>query len=268
MAGDTLHFGPDEVDLWLEGRLPESRASHLETCEVCRIAAEEIREVVLQLTQLPKASPSSAFADLVMARVNVAEGHFAPDELEAWIAGALPARREAHLRTCPDCQALADAERVLVMRLEALPLFDPAPGLADRVLGEIDLPVTSIRSAWRQWRRRIARDAVSAGAAAGVAVLLGGSVAASAAWAAGNQEVILGAGTWLLHQGQQLFWQGVATGTALLQQQPWYGAARAALTPGWLAVIAGGMAALYAGGVILLRRLIALPNPEAARALP
>jgi hypothetical protein len=269
MSGDNLHLDPDELDLWLDGRLPESRTSHLETCETCRAAAEETREVVLQLSRLPKAAPGTSFADRVMASVNVAaDAHLSAEDLESWVTGSLPVRREAHLRACAECQALADAERVLVMRLEALPLFDPRPDFADRVIARVELPVTSLAGAWRMWRGRIARDPITIGVAAGVAALLGGSIAASATWAAGHQELILGTGRWLLTQGQQLFWQGVGVGTALLEQQPWYGAARAALTPGRVAALAGGVAALYAGGVIMLRRLLALPSPEAARALP
>ena len=276
MVGDTPHLGPEELDLWLDGRLPESRTSHLETCEQCRVAAEETREVVLQLSRLPEAAPAPSFADRVMARVELAgslarrlaQEHLAPEDLDRWVAGELTGLRAEHLRRCPDCQALADAERVLVMRLEALPLFNPNRDFADRIMERVELPVTSLTSAWRMWRGMVAREPLTVGVAAGVAVLLGGSLAASAAWAAGNQDAITGVGTWFMSQGQQWFWQGMGMATAFLEQQPWYGAVRAALTPGRLAALAGGVATLYAGGMLLLRRLLALPSPEAARALP
>jgi hypothetical protein len=276
MAAETLHLGPEELDLFLEGRLPESRASHLETCEQCRIAAEETREIVLQLSRLPKAAPARSFADRVMARIDLAsltarrlgEEHLVPDDLDRWVAGELTGLRAEHLRRCPECQAQADAERVLVMRLEALPLFDPKRDFADRVMERVQLPVTSLTAAWRMWRGWVAREPLTVGVAAGVAVLLGGSLAASAAWAAGNQDAITGAGAWLMSHGQQWLWQAVGMATAVLEEQPWYGAARAALTPARLAALAGGAAALYAGGVVLLRRLLALPSPETARALP
>ena len=276
MAGDTLHLGPEEFDLWLDGRLPTSRTSHLETCEQCRITAEETREVVAQLSRLPKVAPTASFADRVMARVELAgpaarrlgEEHLVPEDLDRWVAGELTGLRAQHLRRCPECQALADADRVLVMRLEALPLFDPKAEFADRVMEQVELPITSLAAASRMWRGRVVREPLTVAAAAGVAVILGGSLAASAAWAAGNQDTITGAGTWLMSQGQQWFWQAVGAATALLEQQPWYGAARAALTPGRLGALAGIMTGLYVGGVILLRRLLALPSPEAARALP
>jgi hypothetical protein len=203
-----------------------------------------------------------------MASVNVAGEHLTADDLDLWVTGALPAPRDAHLRGCPACQELADAERVLVMRLEALPLFDPAPGFGKRVLEHVDLPVTSIAGAWRYWRKGVGREPLTVGATAGVAALLGGSIAASAAWAAANQDLILGTGTWLMAHGQQWFWEGVGQATTLLQQQSWYAPVRAALTPGRIVALAGCVAALYAGGVILLRRLLTLPTPEAARALP
>jgi hypothetical protein len=268
MADDSLHLSPDELDLWLEGSLPLSRTSHLETCDLCRAVTDETREVVLQLSRLPKSSPSARFADRVMAQVNVLGEHLTPDDLDLWVTGGLPAPRDAHVRGCPECQALADAERVLVLRLEALPLFDPAPGFAGRVLEGVNLPVTSIAGAWRSWRKGVGREPLTVGVAAGVAALLGGSLAASAAWAAANQDAILGAASWLMNHGQQWFWEGVGQATTLLEQQSWYGPVRAALSPARIAALAGCVAALYAGGVMLLRRLLTLPSPEAARALP
>jgi hypothetical protein len=270
MIDDPFHLGPDELDLWLDGRLPSSRTSHLETCEQCRSAAEETREIVQQLAQLPKPAPGLAFADRVMARVNPAAAaiHLSGDDLDAWVTGTLPAQRETHLRACAGCQALADRERLLVMRLEALPLFDPRPGFADRVMGRVDVPVTSIADAWRLWRGRVFANPVGVGIAACVAVILGGSVAASASWAAANQDLITGAGTWLVTQGQGWFWQGVGVATDLLDHQAWYASARASLTPGRIALLATATAGLYAAGLVALRRLLSLPRSQVARVLP
>jgi len=255
--------------------------SHLETCDLCRTAAEEIREVVSHLERLPKAAPSPRFADLVMARVRLASPepspsavpapapvpHLTGDDLDAWVLGVLPPERESHLRRCPECQALADQERVLVMRLQALPLFDPRPGLADRVMRQVDLPVTSLATAWRHWRVRAGREPRTVGITAAVAMMLGGTIAASAAWTAGHQEVITGAGNWLVGQAQQWWWQGAGLVTALLQRQPWYDSMRSALTPGRIAALSGTLLVLYAGGIMLLRRLLAPPPADTARAL-
>jgi len=205
-----------------------------------------------------------------MARVRraaVAE-HLSPEELDLWVTGFLPAARETHLRDCEACQAFADQERLLVLRLEALPLFDPAPGFTDRVMDRVNVPVTSLAGAWRLWRTRFSRNPASVGVAASVAVMLGGSIAASAAWAAGHQDVITGVGTWMVSHGEQWFWQGIGIGTAFLEQQRWYPGLRTVLTPGWLAGLGAVAVGLYAGGVMMLRRLLALPGSPPARALP
>jgi hypothetical protein len=270
MRDDTIHLGPDELDLWLDGRLPATRTSHLETCETCRTAADETREIVIQLSKLPKQSPSLSFADRVMARVapTVTVAHLSDEDLDAWVSGVLPAARVSHLRNCPDCQALADQERVLVMRLEALPLFDPRPGFAERVMGRVDVPVTSIGDAWRLWRGRVFANPMGVGIAAGVAVVLGGSVAASATWAAANQDTITGTGSWLMTHGQQWFWQGVGMANGLLDQQAWYRSVRGSLTPGRIGGLVALSAGLYAMGLVALRRLLSLPRSQVARALP
>jgi hypothetical protein len=270
MMESPQHLVNEELDLWLDGRLPAARTSHLETCEECRTAAEEIREVTTQLALLPRVAPSLRFADRIMARVArvPAAAHLSAEDLDLWVAGILPTVREQHLRGCADCQALADAERVLVLKLQALPLLTPSPALADRVMAQVDLPVTSIASAWRLWRTRLAATPEGVGIAAGVAVLLGGSVAASAAWAAGHQELIVGAVTGMRTQGEQWFWQGVTFANGTLQAQSWYASLRSALTPARLVALGGAVVGLYAVGIVTLRRLIALPGNQAARALP
>ena len=124
MHDDAVHLGPDELDLWLDGRLPAAQTSHLETCPACQQAAEETRDIVLQLSTLPRLAPERSFVDQVMARVEIpaaAPAHLTGDDLDLWIEGALPAVREAHLRGCAECQALADAERTLVLRLQQVP---------------------------------------------------------------------------------------------------------------------------------------------------
>ena len=132
MRDEAAHLTADELDLWLDGRLPESRTSHLETCQSCQTAAEETRDIVLQLSTLPRIAPERSLADLVMARValgRTAAPHLTPEDLDQWVDGLLPAPREAHLRDCPECQVLADAERVLVLRLQQVPLFKSAVGV-------------------------------------------------------------------------------------------------------------------------------------------
>lgn len=271
MHEETVHLAPDELDLWLDGRLPDSRTSHLETCPACQAAAEETRDIVLQLSTLPRIGPAKSLADQVMARVEMgvpALSHLSPEDLDLWVDGGLPAHREAHLRDCPECRELANAERLLVLRLQQVPLFNPAPGFSERVMDRINIPVTSFASAWRFWRTRVFANPVSVGAAAGAAVLLGGSLAASAAWAAAHQDTIQGVTPWLLNQGQLLWQQGLAAATGFLQQQSWYGPVRAGLTPAKLAVAGAAVIALYGAGVLAMRRLLTLPPAQVSRALP
>lgn len=271
MHDETAHLAPDELDLWLDGRLPESRTSHLETCDACQAAAEETRDIILQLSTLPHIAPERNLADLVMARLAAGGpvmSHLSPDDLEQWVDGVLPAPREAHLRDCPECQVLADAERMLVLRLQQVPLFNPAPGFSERVLSRVDIPVTSLAGAWRFWRTRVFANPLSVGAAAGAAVLLGGSMAASAAWAAAHQDTITGVTPWLINQGQLLWQQGLAAASGLLQEQSWYTSVRAALTPGWIVAAGSTVLALYGVGVLAMRRLLALPTTQVSRALP
>jgi hypothetical protein len=271
MHHEAAHLAPEELDLWLDGRLPEARTSHLETCPICQTAAEETKEIVLQLSTLPRIGPQRSLVDQVMARVNIGAKtgeHLTPEDLEQWVDGLLPAPREAHIRACPECQALADAERILVLRLQAVPLFNPAPGFSERVLDRVNIPVTSLAGAWRFWRTRVFANPISVGAAAGAAVLLGGSFAASAAWAAAHQDTITGVGAWLMSQGQQAFWNGMSTASALLQQQSWYAPLRAALTPARIAAVGAAALALYGAGVFAMRRLLALPPAQVSRAMP
>lgn len=265
MSHAPLHLDPEELDLLLEGSLPASRMSHLETCEECQTAAEETREVAFQLASLARVEPGDNFTDRVMARIDIAaEAHLTGQDLDQWVEGLLPAPRELHLRSCPECQALADQERVLVMRLQALPLFTPSAGFNERVLARVELPVTSLAGAWHAWKNRAFMSPERVAIAAGLGVLLGGSLAGSAAWASVHQEAITGAGSWFLAEGKFWLLQGMAT----VEAQPWYQSIRGALTPARIVALATVGVALYAAGVLALRRLLALPSAQVARALP
>jgi len=270
MKDELFHLGADEIDLWIEGRLPRDKTSHLETCPRCSREAQQSRDLIQKLAVLPTLSPTTSMADRIMQGVMVgrAEAHLSADELDLWTIGALAGTRERHLHSCPRCREVADAERVLVRQLEALPLLSPAESFTERVLDGVHLPVSSLAGAWRLWRRKVGLNPIRVGIAASVAVILGGSVAASAAWAAGNQDIILGVGNWIRANGE--FWalQGLGMAQTFLDQQGWYGAIRSALTPGRLAAIGALTFGLYAGGMLALRRLLALPEAEVARTAP
>jgi hypothetical protein len=194
--------------------------------------------------------------------------HLTGDELDQWTLGVLAVDRGRHLVTCAECRAAADADRVLVRQLESLARFAPTTGFAERVIDRVEIPVVSLRGAWQLWRRRVSTNPLGAAVSTAAAVLLGGSVAGSAAWTAGNQEIILGIGHWLRSAGEVWAMQGLALAQTFLDEQPWYEALRGVMTPGRLATIGLVFAGLYAGGVLALRRLIALPEAGIARSTP
>ena len=270
MKDELFHLGPDEIDLWIEGRLPRDRTSHLETCPRCSREAEQGRDLIQMLAALPTLSPPSSMADRIMQGIMAGQAgaHLSAEELDLWTLGALAGNREQHLHSCPRCREVADAERVLVRQLEALPLLGPAEGFTKRVLDGVHLPVSSLAGAWHLWRREVGSNPIRVGIAASVAVILGGSVAASAAWAAGNQDMILGVADWLRANGELWAWQGLGMAQTFLDQQGWYGALRSSLTPGHLAAMGALTIGLYAGGMLALRRLLALPEAEVARTAP
>jgi hypothetical protein len=268
---EPLHLTPDEIDLWLDGNLAPSRTSHLATCDECRTAAEETREVVMQLQALCGVRPATGFADRIIARLDTGApaglgNHFSDQELDDWLTDALASDRQAHLLACPDCRRLANQEKLLVLALGDLPLFDPAPGFPARVLARVDLPPTSLAGAWNQWRNRTFADPVAVGVASGLSVVLGGSLAASVAWAAGNQDLIVGNSQGVWHAAQQMFWLIVGAGTQRIASAPWYPALQALFSPARAILAAGGLALLYGAGVFAFRRLLALPEVQPARA--
>jgi anti-sigma factor RsiW len=269
MKDARTHLTPEELDRWLEGHLPADRASHLETCDECRTAAAETREVVLRLASLPKVSPSPGFSAHVLARLAAQRTigpHLGEAELDDWLDGSLAADRQAHLRACPECRTLADEERLLVLALQKLPLCTPSRGFAEQVLAQVELPVTSLATAWRAWQRHTATYPSAVALASGIAVVLGGSLAASVAWASGYQDVITGLVQRLWSEGQQSVQLATEAAGRFLAQQPWYGQIRTSLTPGRLAGAGVLVTGLYVAGVLLLRKLLALPPGEVARA--
>jgi hypothetical protein len=262
---DHTHLRPDELDLLLEGQLGLDRASHIETCEPCRTAAEDLRDLITQLDSLPALAPSRTFADQVMTSVQVspalAGAHLTTDDLDAWLAGTLASPARAHLLACPECRKLADAERVLVHRLEQLPLFQPAPQFSERVMDRVAIPLHG-------WRARVFATSRSRAVAAGLAAAVLGSMGASVAWSMAHQDTLAAVGAWATTAAGQ--WTMAALkgiGTQLLSQ-PLVLELRSAASPGRIAGLMALSTALYAGGIIAMRRLLALPAQPVARGLP
>jgi hypothetical protein len=162
--------------------------------------------------------------------------HLTPDELDDWLAGTLARTRETHLQGCADCRRLADADRALAHLLGTLPLFSPAAGFGDRVMARVEV------------RRRARPMAIAAALAAGLLL----PMAASVGWSLAHQETL-----------SQLL-QVRSSGSTLLAQ-PWYPWVRGLFeSPARLGLVLGANAVAYIGGVMVLRRLLALPTPRVA----
>lgn len=175
--------------------------------------------------------------------------HLTTDELDDWLAGSLAPAREVHLHGCADCRRLADADRELALRLGALPLLSPAPGFPDRVMARVSV------------RRRARSRAMVAGLAAGIGV----PMLASVGWSLANPDTLA-----LLLQGAagelgRLGLEAARSLGATLLAQPWYPWVRGVLeSPARLGLALGTGTAAYIGGVLMLRRLLALPTARVA----
>jgi hypothetical protein len=193
--------------------------------------------------------------------------HFSPDDIDLWLDGTLAAERARHLDACRACLELVLAEREIVEQVSSLPLIGPTPEFADRVMQSVSIPDPfAIRSLTAARRRLFARPQAVA-VAAGLVLLLAGSMAGSIVWTLGNQDTLASFGSWLLAQGGQAAWLALRGLASNLIEQPWYEGAKAlAANPTRLAVASALASLAYLGGVLALRRLLALPTQQVAHA--
>lgn len=89
------HLLPPEIDLLLDGETGfglQPLKAHVRECAECRAELEAARELVLALEHLPHFAPSAAFADRVMAQVQVFEpAHVAArDTVRRWLPQSRP----------------------------------------------------------------------------------------------------------------------------------------------------------------------------------
>ena len=193
--------------------------------------------------------------------------HLTPDDIDRWLEGTLPSPRVSHLETCQSCLELARAEREMAELIGALPLMAPSAGFADRVMLSVKVPDPFAIRSFATMRRRLFGTRRSLAVAAGLTLLLLGSMAGSIVWTLGNQETLAAVGNWLLAAGSEAAWlaiRGVATN---LIEQPWYHEVRTVLAdPTRLAVASGAATLAYLAGLLALRRLLALPTQQVAHA--
>jgi hypothetical protein len=193
--------------------------------------------------------------------------HLTPDDLDAWLTGALAPAAHNHLTRCPACQDRAETEREIVALLGALPLMSPAAGFADRVMARVTVPEPLAVRSLRSVRARIFATRRTTALAAGVLLVVVGSMAGSMVWTLGHREMLAAFGSWLAARAGQLAWLGVRGVASNFIEQPWFAGLKSlAASPGRLGLATAlGMVA-YLGGVLALRRLLALPTQQVAHA--
>ncbi len=189
--------------------------------------------------------------------------HLTLDEIDLVLEGNYPETIRAHVNGCPDCSSLINGERLVVQWLGALPLHVPAAGFEDRVMARVQ--VVTPRSALATLRHRAMATPASRALAAGAMVSVLGSLAGSIVWSLGHREVLASLGMTALHNVAELGWVVVHGLATTLVEQPWYGSARAlADSPARLATVAGVLTTAWAAGMLLMRRLIAIPAGSVA----
>jgi anti-sigma factor RsiW len=193
--------------------------------------------------------------------------HFTPDDLDLWLDGNLSEERQQHLDRCQACLELARAEREIVDQLQGLGLMSASPGFADRVMQSVVVPDPFAIRSLQTVPRRLLATRKSMAVAASVGLLLLGSMAVSIIWTLGHQTTLLALGSWLMSQGGQVAWLGLRGVASNFMEQPWFESARTVLLhPGRLALASASASVAYLGGVLALRRLLALPAQEVAHA--
>ncbi|HET9464151.1 MAG TPA: hypothetical protein VFO71_01360 [Gemmatimonadales bacterium] len=193
--------------------------------------------------------------------------HLSADEIDSWLAGTLSPEWQQHLDRCQACLERARAEREIVEQIAAVPLLAPEEGFADRVMAAVAIPDPFAIRSLQATRRRLFATRKSLAVAASLSLLLLGSMAASIAWSLTHQETLASLGSWLLSQGGQIAWLSLRGLASNLMEQPWYDGIRALLdSPGRLALGSAVASAVYLGGVLALRRLLALPTQQVAHA--
>ena len=193
--------------------------------------------------------------------------HLGPDELDAWLAGARAPEIVRHLDACPSCLELVRAEGALTAQLNALPLHSPRAAFADRVMASVYIPDPFAIRALQAARRRLLASRKSVAIAASVAILLLGSMVASAAWTLANRDTLVAAGNWLWGEAGRLAWVGLRGAALNLIEQPWFSGFRSLVdAPGRLALASAAMSLMYVSGIFALRHLLAVPTQRVPHA--
>ena len=193
--------------------------------------------------------------------------HLSADEIDAWLAGALAPAPQRHVDQCQICLEQLRVERDIADQIAALPLLSPTPGFSDRVMASVIVPDPFAIRSLQATRRRLFATPRSVALAASLTLLLLGSMAGSIVWSLSHQQTLVSLGSWLMTEAGQTAWFGVRSLASNFIEQPGYESIRALIeNPGRLALVSAMASLAYLGGVVALRRLLALPTQQVAHA--
>ena len=193
--------------------------------------------------------------------------HLTPDDLDAALEQSLAAQAVLHLEACAPCQDLLDAERDLVGLLNGMPRFGPSAQFEDVVMARVALPDPFALRAVRSIRSRLMGSRRSLALATSAAVVLIVAMGGSILWSLANQDTLTAIGSSVAGEAVSWFWLGLQAFVSNLVEQPWYGDARDMIgSPARLAMFSAFASLLYVGGILALKRLLALPAQRVAHA--
>jgi hypothetical protein len=191
--------------------------------------------------------------------------HLSADEIDACLSGVPTPEIQGHLEQCPLCFEQLKIDREIAEQISALPLLGPTNDFADRVMARVAIPDPFAIRSLQATRRRLFSTPRSFATAAGLVLFLLGSMTGSVVWSLGHQETLASIGTWLSAQGGQALWLGIQGLASNLLEQPWYSGFKTLIQdPGRLALFSALGSFAYLGGLLALRRLLAVPNQQVA----
>jgi hypothetical protein len=193
--------------------------------------------------------------------------HLSPDEFDACLSGITSAECSQHLVNCDVCREQLRADRELAEQIASLPLVGPKEGFSDRVRASVFIPDPFAIRSLQATRRRLLSTPRSLAFAATLMLVLVGSMAGSILWSLEHQDTLASIGSWLFAQTGQALWLGVQGVVSNVIEQPWYAGFKSLVeNPLRLAVISAVASFVYLGGLLVLRRLLALPTQRVAHA--
>ena len=193
--------------------------------------------------------------------------HLSPDEIDACLSGVPAPEVERHLDQCQSCLDQLRLDREIAEQIAALPLMAPTDGFSDRVMAAVSIPDPFAIRSMQATRRRLFATPRSFAHAAGLLLFLVGSMAGSVVWSVTHPAALTSVGSWFLAQGVEAMWLSVQGIASTIIEQPFYQSIRPLFdNPGRLALYSGLLSCAYLGGLLALRRLLAVPTQQVAHA--